>query len=198
LFFLKSKDLEFACSILGALKALGLNPRLRREGKYYKVEVTSKALYLLLKEARENLEEYTLSPVDFLRGFYESEGNLQISRRKDRDSPSIRIRIVNTSRALLEFIQKLLRGLGIESSIRLHYNARRRVKKGKEIVERDCYVLDIHGGGRVVRFLKLVRSCIYRKGLPFLLEELKKYKLKHRLHVRVAPDVVSDNRGNEV
>ena len=176
-------DADFAKSVFETLKKLGLSPRIN-VNRYCKVTVTNKSFYTILSKALLNLEAYVASPLDFVRGFYESEGNLQISKRKDRSSPSIRVRIVNTKKELLELVQKFLREFGIESSIRLHYRARKRLRNGKEINEKGCYVLDIHGGGRVIKFLELIKPCIYRKGLIFLQNQLNHYILRRSFNIR--------------
>jgi intein-encoded DNA endonuclease-like protein len=171
-------DFEFAQSAFETLKRLGLHPRMYREPKYARVVVTKKRFYLLLEKARENLENYVSSSVDFIRGFYESEGSLGVYKHKNKNSMTVMIRFINTNRKFLDLIHTLLEELGIESRVSLHRKAGKYVIFNERTVRaQDCYVLYIYGIKRVRKFLELVNPCIYRKSLAFLQDKLNEWKV---------------------
>jgi len=103
------KDEKFANTIIGCATRLGLNPRKRNEGKYFSVKIHGKLFVQFLKELTlEDVEKLINGyETDFLRGFYDSEGNYNKSHRHPF------FRMVNTKRELLELVGKTLKKLGI-------------------------------------------------------------------------------------
>ncbi|WP_413398900.1 LAGLIDADG family homing endonuclease [Pyrococcus kukulkanii] len=165
---LKVVDREFAEAFAEALKDIGLRPSLywendsSRVGRWV-VEAVSKELYMFLSGPREKLFEVAGRwPVEFLRGFFDSEGSVYVDKRNPRIG---RIAIGNSDLEVLELCKELLEKLGISSSIYL-------VKKAGDIsyirgkryrYTRNFYILVI---GRIEsrkKFAKLISSTIPRK-----------------------------------
>jgi len=88
--------------------------------------------------------------VQFIKGFYESEGNYEVEERGLKKYA--RIRIYNTDKKLLELMNSLLLRLGF------HFNLRLKGKgQGKR---RDLYALDNRKQEEVTRFLRIIKPKI--------------------------------------
>jgi len=83
-------------------------------GKYYRAHPASKQFYsfILNKDAQEFSEIIELFPTGFIKGFYDSDGGIDIITQFTR-----RIKMSNTDLKLLEYIQYLLNNLNIPSKI---------------------------------------------------------------------------------
>ncbi|RLF90670.1 DNA endonuclease, partial [Thermococci archaeon] len=165
---LKVVDREFAEAFAEALKDIGLRPSLywendsSRVGRWV-VEAVSKELYMFLTGSREKLFEVARRwPVEFLRGFFDSEGSVYVDKKNPRIG---RITIGNSDLEVLELCKELLEKLGISSNIYLV----KRVGdisyiRGKEYrYTKDFYILAI---GRIAsrkKFAKFVGSTIPKK-----------------------------------
>ncbi|RLF21228.1 MAG: hypothetical protein DRN15_02675 [Thermoprotei archaeon] len=117
-FSLKVRDQEFAEAVKKAIERLGLHCSIRKrymrrkEAVYYEVYCCVKRFVVFLKDIKDHPEkawqwirEYEK---EFLKGFYESEGNLSIEGY---------IRIYNKRREYIDMIVKCLQRLGIRCSI---------------------------------------------------------------------------------
>ncbi|WP_227805374.1 LAGLIDADG family homing endonuclease [Pyrococcus kukulkanii] len=165
---LKVVDREFAGAFAEALKDIGLRPSLywendsSRVGRWV-VEAVSKELYMFLSGPREKLFEVAGRwPVEFLRGFFDSEGSVSISKKNPRKAS---ITADNYDKDVLKLCRDLLEGMGIHSTV---YLAR---KKGTKVVIRgqeyeytsDLYRISIHRRSSVARFAELIGFTILRK-----------------------------------
>ena len=148
------RDEEFARSFAEALKALGLNPWIGgpyepHSGKKpeYKVVAYSKDLAMSyqqmqhLERLKEFLSDNTLF-INFLRGFYESEGCLY------KPTSYRRLLIYNNNADLLQYICERLQDFGIKASIREY-------RKGE-------WCLEIWKKKDIAKFLRLVKPVIKR------------------------------------
>ncbi|CUX77283.1 Similar to intein-encoded homing endonucleases [Thermococcus chitonophagus] len=165
---LKVIDREFAEAFAKALEGIGLRPSIywendsSRVGRWV-VEATSKELYMFLTGSREKLFEVARRwPVEFLRGFFDSEGSVSISKKNPQKAS---ITADNYDKDVLEFCRELLEGMAIHSTV---YLAR---KKGTKVVIRgqeyrytsDLYRISIHRRRSVAMFAELVGFTIPRK-----------------------------------
>ena len=164
---LKVVDREFAEKFKRCLEALGLKPSIRLERDRSRcdrwcVEANSRVLYEFLSQSKEKLFEIArIYPVEFLRGFFDSEGcvYLDINRKK------LTIRAGNYDLELLQFVQKLLELLNIHSKIYLQ------AKKGKHVRIRDkyykykqnFYYLEIYRRLSIAKFAKCIGFTISHK-----------------------------------
>ena len=104
------------------------------------------------KEYVENLErmanDFPTSvkeyEIDFIRGFFDSEGSIDITHQK-----YIRIRVSNKNKELLGEVQKMLWKLGFHTS-NVHRCGR-------------VYELSLHGWEQAKKFITLIRPSIKRK-----------------------------------
>ncbi len=173
----KAKDVEFVEEFARCLgKVLGRDPPRpmpRKDGSFM-VRVYSRALYDMLRKPIdverikpfvEHSEECIRS---FLRGFFDSEGS--VSRGGEI------LQCANTDIRLIEYVQRLLHGLGVETTAYVRkekgtplYNrdmGRTYVRKG------DVYILYVRARSRL-KFYQLIGFTIRRKQQR-LEERLKK------------------------
>jgi len=165
---LKVIDREFAEAFAEALKKLGIGVTVgferdsTRADRYY-VEGSNKALFQLLTGSRERLfslaEDY---PVQFIRGFFDSEGFPVISAGK---SFKVEVAEVNSDLEVLEFVQRCLEGLGITSKIsRLYSRGHRVIIRGEEYSSNvDMFILRISRFNDVKSFAEKVGFTASRK-----------------------------------
>nr|WAI02718.1 MAG: helix-turn-helix domain-containing protein [Candidatus Methanoperedens sp.] len=103
---LTTKDGAFAESFEGSLKRVGLNPCVYRDRTYWKVVGHSRQLYKFVQSKKLHLEEVVEycrsdeSRVQFVKGFYESEGH---DRGNGRG-----VKLNNTNRDVLEMVRMFL------------------------------------------------------------------------------------------
>lgn len=155
-------DKEFAKEFFKCLRKIGLNPFLRKnksksckQGFVWNVYANSKIFYKWFKKNEENLKKLILKvslkfKISFLRGVFDSDGNLYYTKNKKQ----IGIRIYSTKIKFVNFIRKLMLKMGFKTS--LYYE-----KKG------FCskYVIWLLGGNsEVEKFLNLIQPTISRKG----------------------------------
>jgi len=163
----KAKDWELAEGFARCTaKVLGREPPKPKPGKdgRFVVEVGSKTLYELLKKPiyidgiRQYIEHCTNCICAFLRGFFDSEGGTYRNGM---------IRVYNTDKTLLEYIEELLHRLGIKTT-----GPKRSIKAGTPIKDprtgktyftrKHCYRLYICAESRL-RFYQLIGFTIRRK-----------------------------------
>jgi len=109
----KTKDKIFAENVYNALKNIGLNVRIYiSNGKYYEVESHSKMfvvwfLSLTLDDLLKIVDGYEK---DFIRGFYEGDGNLSYRTKNGKKLPQIRF--FNSNYKIIKLVRDLLIKLG--------------------------------------------------------------------------------------
>ncbi|WP_048056621.1 LAGLIDADG family homing endonuclease [Thermococcus sp. 4557] len=165
---LKVIDREFAEAFANALDKLGIKATMgferdsTRVDRFY-VEGSNKALFRLLSGSRERLlslaGEY---PVEFLKGFFDSEGFPTISAGK---TFAVQVAAVNSDLVVLEFVGKLLGVLGIGSKIsKLYSKGHRVVIRGEEYSSNvDMFILWISRFEDVMRFAREIGFTAWRK-----------------------------------
>ncbi len=164
----KAKDREFIEEFSRCLgRVLGREPPkpIPVEDGNFQVRVQSKVLYQLLQKPIdiERIRPFVEHSEDcirsFLRGFFDSEGSVDKNKGE--------ILCYNTDTRLLEYVQKLLRTLGIETT-GPRINTRRGTpffdkKQGKTYKTRkDVYYIYVKARDRL-KFYKLVGFTIKRK-----------------------------------
>jgi intein-encoded DNA endonuclease-like protein len=151
-------DQPFASSFFRSLKKLGLKPTLfpskncRGERIY-----VARAFSLIFVKWFKSLKLQNIQMIvsidkqcakEFVRGFYESEGHFDTSRK--------RVSMDNTDKKLLGLIKHLLRSFRFKSSLRGPYLRKNRKYKPE-------YRLNILGGQKeAIRFLEVIKPCIKR------------------------------------
>lgn len=179
--YLKVTDETFAKEFHKTLGRLGLHPRTRlfspeREKRkaVYKVVAYSVNFYRQYIDGGSDWIRYIAQqfPVDFLRGFYESEGSLKKIARWDRRSPlkfrlaySYRLAVSNTNKELLELTEELLSNQGIRLKLWGPYY------KGEKA--KPLYHLSTNKQSDISHFLEVVKPCI-RNNIEF----------EHKVHPR--------------
>lgn len=168
---LNTVDKPFAESFVGALEEINLNPRMwlqKFEDKknQWRVSATSKKFFewysnLDLKSIKENLLTTDEIKKEFVRGFYESEGNNRPSNRT--------LRMFSSDEDTIKFVQKITKDLGF------NFRLKKGLKFGKEY-----FTLIIYKKEERIKFLKKIQPVIYRKSLQKLLDyqEEKRKKIK--------------------
>ena len=165
---LKVIDLEFAEAFADALKKLGIGVTVgfernsTRVNRFY-AEGSNKTLFQLLTGPREKL--FSLAggyPVEFLRGFFDSEGFPSISAGK---TFRVEVATVNSDSVVLEFVRGLLGALGINSRIsKLYSKGHRVVIRDKEYPANvDMFILRISRFNDVLSFAEKVGFTANRK-----------------------------------
>jgi len=167
---LLAKDKEFIDAFCNKLRNIGLIPckiclvkasgGRSGEDKYFHVQTGSKEFVRWFQ--RLSLEEIgqlvVMHEMDFIRGFYDSEGCLQ----PRLESKSFRIDIKNTDLSLISMVQRMMLKLGFKTSI---YKINREGIEGMGN-RKDIYNLYLCGGGsEIIRFLKLIQPSIPRKSI---------------------------------
>lgn len=162
---LKVVDREFAEAFAGALRGIGLNPRMgfendrTRTGRWY-VEVTSKGLFRFLTGPREGLFEVAGAyPRKFLRGFFDSEGSAVVSKGR------VKVLASNYDIEVLRLCQNLLEGLGIHSkTYKTKHKGQLVVIRGKQYrYNSDLFTLTINRKESVYRYTREVGFSITLK-----------------------------------
>lgn len=134
----------------------------RPYGKYFRAQPASLQLYQWIKDKEFNQfsEIIDLYPHGFIKGFFDSEGTVDIISKFGR-----RIRMSNTDLSLLEYVSDLLFNLGINSKIYKENKIGEVVygKTGKRYVKtKDCYRLHIPAKETPI-FTRLISTSIKRK-----------------------------------
>ncbi len=144
---LNVKSLKFAKSFRRALKKINLNPiRIFIDGRgTFWVRAQSKDFYNWYKGLELNtiFDLIKGNEIEFIRGFYEAEGNVSYG------DYTYRLRISNTNYDILEFIKNYLISIGITNTIKQYTN------KTSNCV---YYQLGIYKDAE--KFLKSVNPCL--------------------------------------
>ncbi|NJE01107.1 LAGLIDADG family homing endonuclease [Thermococcus sp. JdF3] len=165
---LKVIDEEFAKAFaeslqrLGVRTTVGLESDSTRVDRFY-VEGSNKTLFQLLSSSKETL--FSLSeryPVQFLRGFFDSEGFPTVNAGKTFD---VKVGVVNSDVQVLKFAKKLLKELGIRSRmVKLYSKGHEFTIRGEVYTSNvDMFVLWISRFGDVVSFYENVGFTATRK-----------------------------------
>lgn len=165
---LEVTDPNFANSFYKALTEIGLHPFFRKRRKLTnrsrKLLVGVVAMSRVFYDWYENLPFSELEkiaeqfPLDFIRGFYESEGTFSegIDKRWLRKRgwliKTLHLTIANTNKRLLELCQRLLKKYGIASNIYLC--------RESEWSKKPCYALYINRKAHIRKFLELIKPVI--------------------------------------
>lgn len=117
----------------------------------YEVRINSVILYSFLSQTQENLRRITDKfPVEFLRGFYDSEGSITIWHNGGRAHLSLS----NMKRDIIEYSQELLCSLDIKSDISVC-----KIPKSSN----SYFRLTVSSKKDVIKFRELVGFSIARK-----------------------------------
>lgn len=161
---LNTKERAFAESFRSALERLGLRARLcfTPSSGMWRVDASSAELCRWFAGGgwRSVAEQY---PADFIRGFYESEGSLNLRRcncGRCRGTLVVQIEMINTDLQLLEFVRLLVERLGFRTSIRRRA-ADKVTPSGLLYRNHVTYSLAVLGSRREkYEFLKLISPCV--------------------------------------
>lgn len=155
---LSTTETNFVESFAQSLKQIGLKPAINlrkfpdpNHRNQHCLEANSKEFYdwyksLSLNDIRILINENTEYAIAFLRGFYESEGNISKASKN-----SYRLAIYNSDKELIEFVKQLIENLKIPTSL---YSTKRNGKKRE-------YTIRILGRTQnIKRFLSLTNPII--------------------------------------
>jgi len=157
--YLKAYGYSFHKSFADALRDIGLRPRIReckkplpvspsrQEEVFYQTSAMSIRFAHFLKDLKANphkLRYYVLPyPLDFLRGIYESDGNL-------RTGKAAYIGFTNTDRSLVDLIMECLSALNLPHHFYSHQPSNNRLRYYRVIIrKRD-----------IQHFLEIIRPSI--------------------------------------
>jgi len=139
-------DKIFADSLARALREVGLNPLMVREGGNFHTSENSKALHGWLNglDVRAFIFKGTENVRAFVRGFYESRGSL-----RGHGKNSCMMSIYNRDEILIRLVDDCLKALGFRTNL---FSPKS---------ERNVYELYLLGGkGEVMRFLREIKPCV--------------------------------------
>ena len=153
------KDRQFADNFVQALATVGCRARIyyKTDG-YWLVNAHSRVLFDMAvgQMWRSLAEEH---PIDFLRGFYESEGCTSVQS----GSRCLHLTVSNTNRWLLEFTAGLLRVLGWHSKLYLSSPERKVLIQGQWRQRKAAYALYVRGTTpEKLALIELLDPCIKR------------------------------------
>lgn len=156
---LEVTDKSFANKFYKTLKTIGLNPYYYTNKREFKkqshyVSAQSKSFFLWFKDIDYNwvLDTSTDMSYSFLKGVYESDGSLDISKK------GVKARIRNTNGTLLLTIKYILEKLGFHPTFfTMNKNY---LKSGK-----SYYAVNLNRKSEVKEFLEKIKPCIERKTL---------------------------------
>jgi len=160
------RDKPFAECFFSHCKDIDLHPRLSRQGRFYRVVAYSKTFANWYNSLDiEEIEKITSKfKEDFIRGFYDSEGNMSASRRGGK------IRIVNTNLEYLELIQRFLNDLNIESLKIYQQNG-------------NLGVLQIGTLYNILKFVDIIRPTIKLDGLDTIKSRMERLLEQEKLYM---------------
>lgn len=145
---LKVNDFPFAESFSKALRDIGLHSLLRQYGGRWYGYASSKIFCdwyhsLSFEDITKIAEQY---PIDFVRGFYESEGCVSIDKRKKLWA----LDMTQKNQEQLNLVKKLIESIGVHV--------------GKTLLRQDGVGrFNIYRQTDVYKFLNLIRPCIKTK-----------------------------------
>jgi intein-encoded DNA endonuclease-like protein len=168
---LKAMDRDFVEKFALCLtKILNKNCPVRKSKGVYYVWIGCKLFCNFIRNGFEYLKPFIESyPKDFIQGFADSEGSPNVTIYRDRSKKRFDARVVvatNTNRALLEYIQNLLRRFfDIKSNISLNVKAGKvRILKGRIVkTTKNAYRLTIDRFSDSKKFLRIIGFSIARK-----------------------------------
>lgn len=165
---LKVIDKEFAEAFAKSLESLGVKATWgferdsTRVDRFY-VEGSNKTLFQLLSSSKGTLFSIAEEcPREFLRGFFDSEGFPTVYAGK---AFTVQVAAVNSDTVTLEFVKKMLAGIGIRSKIaKLYPKGHKLTIRGKEYASNvDMFVLRISRFNDVILFAEKVGFTATRK-----------------------------------
>jgi intein-encoded DNA endonuclease-like protein len=154
---LHAKDVEFVQEFCRCLNAIGLHAKYWRSKRgLYVAHATSKLFVEWFNSLSLSDVEALIRGLeaDFIRGFYDSEGNLYASERKRY----VYIALYNTRLELMELVGNALRRLGFEAKMR----SMKVQPKGDPFT---VYYIRLGGRQKVRDFIEKVKPSIPRKRL---------------------------------
>jgi intein-encoded DNA endonuclease-like protein len=147
---LKVKDRDFAARFADCINKLFKRKRKTTvvpSGYYYRVQIVNKAFFQFIKERgfdglKEFIEPY---PIEFLQGFFDSEGNPYIEAK---NAFNVKVGVVNTNFEILKYVQKLLiEKFGIKSGITIANKAGSETMINNRKIKRNLNVYRLMIGG---------------------------------------------------
>ncbi|MCD6418269.1 hypothetical protein J7M00_05750 [bacterium] len=170
-----SKDEKFAKSFYKALTEIGLNPHIRyvttgiNRNTYFLVRAQSKVLVGWFKQLTQN-DIYELAskyPIDFIRGFYESEGSLI----KRTWGGGYDLEICNTEKWIVDMVVELLQKLGFNPRIK------KCIPSSKSILQKKpTYYIRLRRQDEIAKFMRIVSPCIKNNIDKNCIGALKRFK----------------------
>jgi len=164
-----STDLELA-QRAGKLMALVMGrknvyrPYWSETNQVFIVESQSKHLLEVLNSAMSTRRTLVWRfRIRFLKGIYDAEGCITVRRRNGHVYP--RVFLTNSDVGLIRVVRRMLRSLGIETTLELNTRAgRQKVIRGRRTTTRqDVYNICIGRQQLVLKFAKLIGFRIIRK-----------------------------------
>ena len=156
-FGLEAKDRDFLEEFVKCIyKVTGKKIKIwRNKRKYFLSKLGSKKLFefmmLPLKEHKLFIEKY---PIDFIRGFFDSEGCIGIYKdKRKKNTYDRKLSMCCTNREIILFCQKLLK----EMDITLHLYLRQEENRKK------LYKLEIEKKDEIMHFWEKINPTIKRK-----------------------------------
>ena len=155
---LQATDKIFCYKFKESLNKIGLKPSMFKRKNCWRVIASSKIFYEWFESLKDkDIEEIAKKyPIEFIRGFYESEGNFSIYKSKKYNFISSTITILNTNKEYINLIKELLEYLNFHPTLHKRNN-----KYGYGY--KPIWALSIARKLEVKRFLELIKPCI-KKG----------------------------------
>lgn len=174
LFGLHAKDKEFIESFSNHLKNLGFHVMHKRDDPYNRVELACKEFVLWVKSLDLNKIENILGNDEgnikaFIRGFYDSEGSICVTRRG-----KVELVMSNTNVEILNFVKKCSARIGIPMHICLSAKAKGKWRAVYHLYSRSSLWAKI--------FLEKIKPTIPRKTLNSLEQKLSGHPKPIRLN----------------
>lgn len=167
------------CKILGKKRLYSVVQVKTDYGIRYDVNAFSKVLYSFLKE-RPKLSKFEhvirRFPIDFLKGFIDSEGGVHYKWKKNRLSKQVSVS--NSSKELIDYVRELLKKMTIHTTLGLNPKGRITIAKDGHLIisKRDVHQLRIYRKADILRFYQLIGFSVKskREKLERLVVELEK------------------------
>lgn len=182
---LQTRTLCFNRSFERALAEIGLNPRTfeykikGRETTFYGTFAHSKIFVGWFKSLEfEDIENLAKKyPIDFLRGFYESEGNYQETESEEKIKIGkkvrgpyvvhrVNIRIVNTNKKLIMLTKDLMKKIGFHPTT---------IYGVKTLApQKPQYCIAVYKKGEAGKFISLINPIIKKIPIKYILSTIKR------------------------
>jgi len=178
---LEVRDRDYAESFTHALSTVtGREYKVREKGGYYIVKTEGATLRYIARNKLWKVVAYAY-PKQFLQGLFDGDGGVGVGVRvSSRPGFIVQLTLINSDLKLLEFVKKLLKGLGIESTISLQRKCGTKTTIcGRECtINRDCWRLIICRQESIIKFYKYIGFRIQRKQevLRDAIEVLQRYR----------------------